>query len=137
MLPLEQPKKEEDDTRQITQERIDRNTKEAAFLFGIEPVEMLVHTVVHVDAYKSLWNGVESDTVGLVEVASIAELVAFPVVQAWAVIEIVVILELLLGDWAVRGRWSWLAGQEMIHLVVIVWEADVHTCASPVAIFVE
>jgi hypothetical protein len=137
MLPLEQPKKEEDDTRQVTQACIDRHTKEATFLFCIEPVEMLIYSVVHVDPYEPFRNGVESDPVALAEVASIAELITLPVVQAWAVIEVVVILELLFGDWAIRRRRSRLAGQEVIHPVIVVWESDVHTCASTIAVLME
>jgi hypothetical protein len=77
---LEQPKKEEDDAWQITQARIDRHAKEAAFLSCIEPVEMLVQTVVHIDAFESFWNSVQSDAVGFAGMSSAAELIAFPVV---------------------------------------------------------
>jgi hypothetical protein len=98
---------------------------------------MLIHTIVHVDPYEPLRNGVESDPVGLAEMSSVAELIAFPVLQARAVIKVVVILELLFGNWAIWRRRSRLAGQEVIHLVIVVWESDVYWCASPISVFVK
>jgi hypothetical protein len=98
---------------------------------------MLVHTIVHVDAYESLRNGVESDPIGLVEVTAVTELVAFPVIQAWAVVEVVVILKLFFGNWAVWRRWSRLAGEEVIHLVVVVWESNIHASTSTISVLVK
>jgi hypothetical protein len=137
MLPLEQPKEKEHDAWEVTQARVDCYTKEAAFLFGVEPVEMLVQPVVHIDALESFWNSVQSDAVGLAGMSSAAELIAFPVVQTEAVREVVVILELLFGNWAVRWRRRRLARQEVIHLIIDIWESDIHTSASPIPVLVE
>jgi hypothetical protein len=51
--------------------------------------------------------------------------------------EVVVILELLFGDWAVWRRRRRLAGQKVIHLVVDIWESDVYACTSSIPIFVK
>jgi hypothetical protein len=70
-------------------------------------------------------------------VTAVTELIAFPVVQAWAVVEVVVILELFFGNWAVWRRWSRLAGEEVIHLVVVVWESNIHASTSTISVLVK
>jgi hypothetical protein len=66
MLPLEQPKKEEDNTWQVTQARIGCHTKEAALLLGVKPIKVLVHSIVHIDADEPFRDGVQSDPVRFV-----------------------------------------------------------------------
>jgi hypothetical protein len=137
MLPLEQPKQEEDNTWQVTQARIGCHTKEAALLFGVKPIKVLVHSIVHIDADEPFRDGVQSDPVRFVEVASIAVLIAFPVKQTWTVVGIVLILELFFENWSPWRRRSRFAVLEVIHLVVNIWECEINTCASPESIFVK
>ena len=105
MAPPEQPQKEENDPRQVAKTSVHCDASKTAPLLRIQSVEQLGQAVVHVYLRVPFRNRLQILFSNLAEVPFESQLIPSPAVERRAVVQIVVISELIARHRPVRWRW--------------------------------
>lgn len=139
MAPLEKPQEEENNSWQVTQTSINRDSKGTALFLRMEAVETLAYSVLHVDLgvflLRKRLQGFPDD---FVEAAVVSSLVSRPSVKRGAIIEVVVIPELLYRDrptWRGWTRPTWF--EQIIEIIMLREDVDFEGRAQVVTILLE